>query len=141
SRSQDQAVGPVEIFYSATIGKEHRLRHDGGLQTGIFDALFQSVGGANGSRSHNRENRRLRSESRDAHGDVGQALGFVFGQENHLGFAGKRLDVGGVGQPAGTHVAANDLFQVLFEEGNVALGHLDHAGAVRMTAGNWSAKI
>src|SRR5579864_18924 len=38
SRSQDQAVGPVEIFDCATIGEEHRLRNDGGLAPSGLDA-------------------------------------------------------------------------------------------------------
>ena len=140
-RSQDQAVGPVEILDGATIGKEHRLRHDGGLQSRVLDVLFQSACGADRSRSDNRQNRGLGRQPRDAHGHIDQTLGFVFGEENDLRLAGKRFDIGGVGEPARTHVAPDDFLKILFEEGNVALGHLDHARPVGMTAGNWSAKI
>ena len=37
---------------------------------------------------------------------------------------------------SGANVAANNFLQILFEEGDVALGHFDHAGAVGVTAGN-----
>jgi hypothetical protein len=104
-------------------------------------AFFQSARGAHGTRRDDREDRRLRSQADNAHGDFAQVLRLVFGQENHLRFAGKGFDVSGVGEAARAYVAADDLFEIFFEEGNVALGHLDHARAVGMTAGNRSAKI
>ena len=100
-----------------------------------------SARGAHRSRRDNRQNRGFGRQARDAHGHVDQSLSFVLGEKNDLRLAGKRFDVGGVGEPARTHVAPDDFFQILFEEGNVALGHFDHARPVGMTAGNWSAKI
>ncbi len=140
-RSQDQAIGPVEIFDGAAIGEEHRLRDDRGLQSSVFKAFFQRVRSADRSRSHDGQDRRLGGQTRNAHGDIVQSVRFVFGQENHLRLAGKRFDVGGVSQTSRAHIAADDLFQILFEKGDVALGHLDHARAVRMTTGDRSSKI
>ena len=48
---------------------------------------------------------------------------------------------GGISKAARSDVAADDLFQVLFEERDVALGHFDHAGAIRMAAGNRRTEI
>ncbi len=104
-------------------------------------ALFQLARRAHRNRSHDRQNRRLGRQPRNPQGNVGQALRFVFGQENHVGSAGKSFNVGGIRQPAGPHIAPDDFFQILFEERDVALGHLHHARPVGMTAGNWGAKI
>ena len=68
-------------------------------------------------------------------------LGLVFRQENYLRLARERFNVGGVGQASGAHVAPDDFFQIFFEEGNIALGHFDHARPVGMTAGNRRSKI
>src|SRR5258708_13062168 len=58
-----------------------------------------------------------------------------------MGLARKRFDIGRIDQPHGTHVPRDNFLQVLFEERNVALRHLNHARAVGMAAGNWRAKI
>ena len=55
--------------------------------------------------------------------------------------AGKRFDVGRVGEASSPNVAPDNFLQILFEERNVALGHFDHAGAVGMATRNRSAEI
>src|SRR5205085_8395316 len=115
--------------------------YNGCLQSGVFNAFFQSVRGTDWSRSDNRQDGGLGGEPRNPHGNVVQAIRFVFGQENDWSFAGKGFDIGGISETARAHIATDDLFQILFEEWDIPLSHLNHACAVGVAAGNGSAKI
>ena len=68
-------------------------------------------------------------------------IGVGLGQKDYSGLAGKRLEVSGIRQTTGTHVTLDYFGQVLLVEGNVALGHLNHAGTIGMTAGYRGTKI
>jgi len=72
---------------------------------------------------------------------VEQIVGAVFCQKNDLRLARKRFDIGGICQPPRAYISPDDLFQIFFKEGNIALSHLDHARTVGVTAGNWSTEI
>src|SRR6266576_4681692 len=65
----------------------------------------------------------------------------IFRQKDHLRLAGKRVHVGGVGQPPAADVALYDFFEILFVEKNIALRHLDHARAVGITTADRSSEI
>ena len=140
-RPEDQAIGPVEIFDCATVGEEHGLRNDRALQTCVGETFFQPRTGANSHGSNNCENRRLGREFGNSQDNVVEVLGAVFGEKNHLCFAGEGFDVGGVSKASGAHVAADDLLKIFFKERNVALRHFHHARAIGMTTGNRGAKI
>src|SRR5580692_12669749 len=88
ARSQNQAVGPVEVFHGTTVGEEHWLRHDGGLEPNILDTFLQRVRRADRDGSDDGQDWRLGREARDANSNVVEILGFVFRQENDAGSSG-----------------------------------------------------
>ena len=68
-------------------------------------------------------------------------LCIVFSQKDHAAFAGERINVGRIGQASGANAALDDFAQILFVEGNFALGHLNHQGAIGVAAGYGGAEI
>src|SRR3954465_5525339 len=65
----------------------------------------------------------------------------VFCQKDDAAFAGERVNVGGIRQASGANAALDYLAQILFVEGNFALGHLNHQGTIGVAAGYRGAEI
>ena len=140
-RAQDQTIGPVKVFHGTAVGKKHGLGNNGRLHPGLLEAFLESRRCAHGRRRHDGQDRRLCCQASDTQNHISEMLGIVFGQEDDLGLARERFNVGRVDQAPGAHVPPDDFFQILFKERNVTLGHLDHSRPVGMAAGNGSAKI
>src|SRR5215831_19715060 len=123
TRSENQAIGPVEIFDSTSVGKEHGLRDDRRLQSDVPDGFFQGVGSPDRNGSDDGQDRGLWREACNANRDVVQVLGLVFGEKDDSSPAGEGFDISGIGEAASTHVTADNFFEILLEEWDVALGH------------------
>ncbi len=70
-----------------------------------------------------------------------QMLGMVFRQKNYTALARKRVNIGRVSQSTGANAALDYFTEVLLMEGNLALGHLHHSGAIGVAAGYRSSEI
>src|SRR5215472_6632781 len=68
-------------------------------------------------------------------------LGRIFSQKNDMRFLRERLNVRGIRKASATDVALHNFFEVLLKEADVALGHLDHAGAVGIATAHGGSKI
>ena len=83
----------------------------------------------------------LGASLRNSNREIGQVFGRILGQKDHLRLACERLNVGGIGEAPGAHIAPDHFGEILFKKRHIALCHFDHAGTIGMAAGYWSSKV
>ncbi|MGA2005856.1 MAG: hypothetical protein ABSG70_20955 [Terriglobales bacterium] len=139
--SENDPIGPVEVFDCATIGEKHGLADEQAAQAVCFDNFFENGGGSHAHGRDDRQNLKGSGSTRQAQNELFDSIGGIFCQEDHLGSARQVFRIRGIDQPTGTDVAADHFLQIFFVKGNVALGHFHDLRAISMAAADRSAEI
>src|SRR5208282_7815 len=140
-RSENDAVGPVEVFDRTSVGEEHGLAHQQALQPFVLQSFFNLPGCTHPIRRDDRQHLEAARRGRQAKYDFFQSMGGIFGEKNYLRLARQFFRVRRIHQPSRTHVAPNHFLKIFFEKRYVAPGNFHDARAIGMTAPNWRAEV
>src|SRR5215469_10865037 len=85
----NDAVGPVEVFDSATIGEKHWLRDDDALELRILQRALQLGGGTDWNRRDQGKRDGVRGMAGDPQNQLFEVLSGIFREEYDVRLLGK----------------------------------------------------
>ena len=106
-----------------------------------LDTLLDACCRAHRNRRADHEKLIVMAELGQAQSGLFDGWGSVFGDEDHLGAIHRPLQISGVAQTSGAHVAAHHVFQVLLKVGDFFSRQRTHPLRIFIKAGDRQAKV